>query len=192
MYFKSFPTTNCNGQEMVDLSRRADLIAKLQGDPMVFLPYTLEEGDTMESVAYNYYGDAKLSWLIGMANDVIDPYTDFWKSDATLDRYIAEKYAEECKTALNLSYTPEDNQIIEWTKNETITDNIIYYASKYSDELRISRATQEGGKYASAEFLAMRYYDYEVKENEKKRNINVIGTQYVNQIIDEMKTILND
>jgi len=177
---------------MVDLSRRADIIAKLQGDPLVFLPYTLEEGDTMESVAYNYYGDAKLSWLIGLANDVIDPYTDFWKSDATLDRYIAEKYAEECKTALNLSYTPEDNQVLEWTKNETTNENIVYYVSKYSDELKISRATQEGGKNASAEFLAMRYYDYEVKENEKKRNINVIGLQYVNQIIDEMKTILND
>jgi len=192
MYFKSFPTVNWNGQEMVDLSRRADIMSKLQGNPLVFLPYTLEEGDTMESVAYNYYGDAGLSWLVGMANDIVDPYTDFWKPNDVLERYIAEKYAEECKTSLNLSYTPEDIQVIEWTKNETITSNIVYYASKYSSDLRITRATQEGGKYASAEFIAMRYYDYEVQENEKKRNINVIGTQYVNQIQDEMKSILND
>jgi hypothetical protein len=192
MYFKSFPTVNWNGQEMVDLSRRADIMSKLQGDSLVFLPYTLEEGDTMESVAYNYYGDAGLSWLVGMANDIVDPYTDFWKPDDVLERYIAEKYTLEAKTDLNLDYTPEDIQVIEWTKNETITDNIVYYASKYSPDLRITRATQEGGKYASAEFIAMRYYDYEVQENEKKRNINVVGTQYVNQIIDEMKTILND
>ncbi len=192
MYFKSFPTVIWNGQEMVDLSRRADILQKIQGDPTVFLPYTLEEGDTMESLAYNYYGDAELSWLIGMANDVIDPYTDFWKPFNVLERFIAEKYAEECKTALNLSYTPEDTQVIEWTKNTTTNENVVYYYSKNSKDLRISRATQEGGKYASAEFVPMRYYDYEIDENEKKRNISVIARQYVPQIIDEMKTILND
>lgn len=192
MYFKSFPTTIWNGQEMVDLSRRADILQKIQGDPMVFLPYTLEEGDTMESLAYNYYGDAELSWLIAMANDVIDPYTDFWKSNDVLERFIAEKYAEECKTALNLSYTPEDNQVIEWTKNTTTNENIVYYYSINSKDLKISRATQEGGKYASAEFVPMRYYDYEIDVNEEKRNISVIARQYVSQIIDEMKTILND
>ena len=192
MYFKSFPTTIWNGQEMVDLSRRADILQKIQGDPMVFLPYTLEEGDTMESLAYNYYGDAELSWLIAMANDVIDPYTDFWKPIDVLERFIAEKYAEECKTALNLSYTPEDNQVIEWTKNTTTNENIVYYYSINSKDLKISRATQEGGKYASAEFVPMRYYDYEIDVNEEKRNISVIARQYVSQIIDEMKTILND
>tara|TARA_A200000159_G_scaffold116663_2_gene110176 strand:+ start:903 stop:1481 length:579 start_codon:yes stop_codon:yes gene_type:complete len=192
MYFKSFPTTNWNGQEMVDLSRRADILTKIQGDPTVFLPYTLKENDTMESVAYYYYGDAGLSWLVGMANDIIDPYTDFWKPFPVLERFIAEKYAEECKASLNLSYTPEDIQVIEWTKNATILDNIVYYVSLLNDDLKISRKTQEGGKYASSEFVAQRYYDYEIDENEKKRNIQVISNEYVAQIIDEMKTILND
>jgi len=192
MYFKSFPTTNWNGQPMVDLSRRADVLQKLQGDPKVFLPYTLKEEDTMETVAYHYYGDADLSWLIAIANDIIDPYTDFWKPFDVLNRFIADKYAEECKASLNLSYTPENDQIIEWTKNETILDNIVYYVSSLTDEIKISRKTQEGGKYASAEFVPERYYDYEVKENEKKRNISLISNNYVAQIIDEMKTILND
>ena len=192
MYFKSFPTTKWNGKDMVDLSRRADLLAKVQGNPMVFLPYTVKEEDTMESIAYFYYGDADLSWLIAMANDVIDPYTDFWMNTPTLDRYIAEKYAEEAKAHLNLDYSPEDVQVLEFTKNATITDNVVYYHSIFNDEVRISRATQETSKYASDEFVPMRYYDYEVYENEKKRNIQVIKKDYVNQLIDEMKTILND
>jgi len=192
MYFKSFPTTNWNGQEMVDLSRRADILQKLKGDPLLFLPYTLEEDDSMESVADFYYGDAKLSWLIAMANGIVDPYTDFWKREDVLHRFIAEKYAEECKASLNLDYTPEDDQIIRWTQDTNYLDNIVHYYSINSDELIISRKTQEGGKYASAEFVPLRYYEYEVKENEKKRNISVIATQYVAQIIDEMKTILND
>ena len=54
MYFKSFPTTKWNGKDMVDLSRRADLLAKVQGNPMVFLPYTVKEEDTMESIAHFY------------------------------------------------------------------------------------------------------------------------------------------
>ena len=190
MYFKSFPTTIWNKKEMVDISRRAAILKKVKGDPYAFVPYTIQDGDTMEMIAYHYYGDAGLSWLVAIANDVIDPYCDFWKESNELEKFIANKYAEEAKKDLNLSYAPEDSQVITWTKNATITTNVKYYYSNENPNIQITPATQE--TYPSNEFIALRYYDYEVAKNEKKRNINLISDIYVNQIIDEMKTVLND
>jgi hypothetical protein len=57
-----------------------------------------------------------------MANNIIDPYYE-WPMDAqTFNDYLVDKYkAESGKIG-------ED--VIDWTKNESIDDNILYYIKK--------------------------------------------------------------
>lgn len=177
---------------MVDISRRADILNMVSGDPLAFVPYIIQEGDTLENIAYNYYGEAELSWLVAVANDIIDPYADFWKPQQEFERFVAQKYAEEAKKHLNVTYNLEDHQIINWTKDTTTNENIVHYFSKLNDNIQVNRKTQETPGFAAGEFVPLRYYDYENKINEEKRTINLISDVYVNQIIDEMKTVLND
>lgn len=233
MYFKSFPTTLWDKKEMVDISRRASILNKVKGDPYGFVPYTVQDGDTIEMIAYHYYGDAELSWLILLANDIIDPYEDFFKEKGRLDQYITNKYRDEwyqkvlltgkVSAGLSASYDTttiegyneslnnnnfrlwsEDEIVLRWTQNQVVPTNplylsepaaqffetIKYYYSKNNPNIQITPATQI--KYPSGEFLPKYIYDYEVEKNEKKRNINLISDIYVNQIIDEIKTVLND
>jgi len=241
MYFKSFPTTLWDKKEMVDISRRATILNKVKGDPYGFVPYTVQDGDTIEMIAYHYYGDAELSWLILLANNIIDPYEDFFKEKGQLDQYIINKYRNEWYQSVivnnvlqladpatnSISTDPEvtleryldytvnsnytewdaDEIVLRWTQNQAVppsnTGNnflteaaaqafktIKYYYSTNNPNIQISPATQI--KYPSGEFVPKYIYDYEVDENEKKRNINLISDIYVNQIIDEMKTVLND
>lgn len=237
MYFKSFPTTTWDKKEVVDISRRATILNKVKGDPYGFIPYTVQDGDTIEMIAYHYYGDAELSWLILLANDIIDPYEDFFKEKAQLDQYIINKYRDDWyqtvivnnilqlqDPATNaISIDPEvtleryldyinnegykvwdaDETVLRWTQNQVnpVGSNlnesgaqafktIKYYYSTDNPNIQISPATQI--KYPSGEFTPKYIYDYEVDENEKKRNINLVSDVYVNQLIDEMKTVLND
>lgn len=238
MYFKSFPTTTWDKKEVVDISRRATILNKVKGDPYGFIPYTVQDGDTIEMIAYHYYGDAELSWLILLANDIIDPYEDFFKEEAQLDQYIINKYRDDWyqtvivnnilqlpDPATNLISTdPEvtliayldminnegyklwnaDETVLRWTQNQVdprssnqlsegaaqAFKTIKYYYSTNNPNIQISPATQ--AKYPSGEFVPKYIYDYEVDENEKKRNINLVSDVYVNQLIDEMKTVLND
>lgn len=239
MYFKSFPTTLWDKKEMVDISRRATILNKVKGDPYGFVPYTVQDGDTIEMIAYHYYGDAELSWLILLANNIIDPYEDFFKEIGQLDQYIINKYRNEWYQSVivnnvfslpdpatnlvstdpevtlekYLNYTSNtgyrewnaDEIVLRWTQNQAVPLNpdtylseaasqafktIKYYYSKNNPNIQITPATQ--AKYPSGEFVPKYIYDYEVDENEKKRNINLISDIYVNQIIDEMKTVLND
>jgi phage tail protein X len=234
MYFKSFPTTTWDKKEVVDISRRATILNKVKGDPYGFIPYTVQDGDTIEMIAYHYYGDAELSWLILLANDIIDPYEDFFKEKAQLDQYVINKYRDDwyqkvlltgkvssgLNTAYdtttiegynrylgndNFRYWSEDEIILRWTQSQVAPrslnpylnesaaqffETIKYYYSTDNPNIQISPATQ--AKYPSGEFVPKYIYDYEVDENEKKRNINLVSDVYVNQLIDEMKTVLND
>lgn len=179
---------------MVDITRRAAFLDKFRGNPYVYLPYTIKEEDTLESIAYNYYGDPGLSWLILIANDIIDPFTDFWKNQRKFEKYIAQKYraqAEKATGAYNGNYVPmTEREIVEWTQNETISDNIVHYFSIHNTEVILSKRTGDAGQ--DPEFRPLRIYDYEDQINEGRRNIYLVSTNYVNQLTAELEKVLND
>lgn len=186
-YFKNFPTIDWNGMVMVDLSRRAAVLQKLSGNPYLFLPYDIQEKDTIESIAYHYYGDPKLSWMIILANNIIDPYTDFFKSEEKLKNFIIDKYKAQAEASE--SRTLKRYEVLEWTKNTTITDNIIYYYNRYNKDIQLNPASFE--RFGDGDFLPLRYFEYEERENENKRTIKLISDTYVTQVQREMKALLN-
>lgn len=186
-YFKNFPKINWNGLQMVDLSRRSAILQKLSGNPYLFLPYDIQEQDTIESIAYHYYGDPKLSWIIILANNIIDPYTDFFKSEQKLKQFIIDKYKSQAEESEGR--TLKRYEVLEWTKNTTITDNIIYYYNRYNKDIQLNVASFE--RFGTGDFLPLRYFDYEERENENKRTIKLISDIYVTQVQREMKALLN-
>lgn len=194
MYFKKFPTTSWNNRKVVDITRRAAILEQFEDSPYAFLPYTMKEEDTIESVALHYYGDPKLSWLIVMANDVIDPYTDFWKNQSTFEKYVAEKYRGQAEESTGRNDTEPfipmtDREVIEWTQNTTINDNVSHYYSIFNKDIHISPLTFT--EAPNGEFIPMRFYDYENDINEYKRNIRLISKQFVKQVTQELENILN-
>lgn len=38
--------------------------------------YQIIDGDTLETISYNIYGDIKYWWVIALINDIHDPYND--------------------------------------------------------------------------------------------------------------------
>lgn len=190
-YFSNFPKLIFQNQLMVDITRRAKVLEKLDGNPYLFLPYTIEDGDTIESIANYYYGDPQYSWLIIIANNIIDPYSDFFKSYKIFNDYIAQKYSKDAEKSEGRALTKDE--IIAWTQNETITDNILWYQNQFVPEIQLSKETfmNDETKNFFANFSPKRIYDYETEENDKKRNIQLVSSRYVGQIVQEVRSILN-
>lgn len=84
-YFTHFPTVNYNGVILTDVTRRAKFLENLRVDPLTFLPYTVSGDDRPEDVAFYYYGDAGFVWLVYLANNIIDPYTDWVMTDSDFE-----------------------------------------------------------------------------------------------------------
>mgnify|MGYP003343379339 FL=1 len=68
-YFESFPKISYNNIQAIDITRRAIIEANIIKDQSAFYPYTLSDGETADSLAYDYYGDANYVWIIYFVNN---------------------------------------------------------------------------------------------------------------------------
>jgi|AACY02.16.fsa_nt_gi Base plate wedge protein 53. len=118
-YFEKFPLVEYNGKQIRDISRRINFLRKSVESPYVFLPYTIEEGDRPEDVAYYYYGSTDYTWLVYLSNNIIDPYNDWPLSEDDFNNYLIKKYEEQSGLS--------GYDVVAWTQDETIEDNIVYY-----------------------------------------------------------------
>ena len=191
-YFQHFPYILYNDEVVTDITRRSSVLKKLEGNPYLFLPYTIKEGDTIETIADDYYGDPGLSWLIIMANNIIDPIADFFKDYQTFNEFVIQKYSKDAEKSLDRAL--KKYEILEWTQDTTRTDNIIYYRSIYNKDVLLSKETflnNDTTKNFYTDFQPLRFFQYETEENDKLRTIQLISSQYTGQVIQEMRTILN-
>jgi hypothetical protein len=118
-YFEHFPVIEYQGRKVRDISRRASFARSLANNPFVYYSYTVQEGERAEDIALEYYGSVDYIWLVYMANNIIDPYYEWPMDGQTFNDYLVDKYqAQSGKIG-------ED--VIDWTKDETIDENIIYY-----------------------------------------------------------------
>ena len=118
--FSQLPIINYNGYELRDLSRRNRILPPSITNPYLFLPYTVTDEDRPEDIAYYYYGSTDYTWLVLLANNMIDPYHDWPLKDEDFHKYIIKKYE---KISGLKGY-----DVIDWTKNENIEENIAYYS----------------------------------------------------------------
>ena len=69
----------------------AYILKKYMRDSRNIVHYVLQSGDTPENLAYRYYGDPKLSWIILLANDIKDVYSEWPQHDTeVLDTILAQ------------------------------------------------------------------------------------------------------
>lgn len=61
-----------------------------------FLEYSIKDGERPEHIAYRVYGNANHHWIILLANNIIDPYREWCKSEAILQEYIQKNYSGTC------------------------------------------------------------------------------------------------
>jgi hypothetical protein len=186
-YFNKFPLTKRNdGNSVVDITRKGKL--KVSNSGTAYLPYTVKEGEKPEDVAFYYYGDPELAWLVLSVNDIVDPYTHWPKTQSAFDDYIMKQY--EAQSGVT------GRAVIEWTQNKTINTNIKWYESKYNQNVRINHKTfsaspQPDPAFNANEWAPIRIYDYEFRLNEERRQIQLFNLAYMGEIANLLERRLN-
>ena len=191
-YFRYFPEVTYKGRQIKDITRRVRFLEQVSTDPRIFLPYTVKESESADEISYHYYGTANLTWLVYLANNILDPYYEWPMSQSKLDAFITDKYrgfAEEFEGS-----TLTDRQVLEWTQKTTITDNVTYYENVDDPTIRLSPDSYGIGldpDFQAADWNPIRYYDYEFVENENKRQIFLVDREFAPNTEKELKRLLN-
>jgi len=97
-YFDRFPLMtydmkNNNVYKLVpDILRRVKLRASIKSGVFLFDKFDVPMGDKPEDVAFKFYGDAELHWVILMTNDITDRYYQWPMTQPQLEAFLADKY----------------------------------------------------------------------------------------------------
>lgn len=168
-YFSKFPIVQYQDVFVRDITRKNKFREQYLSDPKVFLPYTVQEGERPEDIAHYYYGSVDATWIVLLANNIIDPYFGWYMSEDLFNKYLIEKYKD---VSGRTGYA-----VIDWTKNQTLADNVAFY---YRDVDAINGGTP-------TTFVAdsiSNFVDSELPEDFDDTVVEINGVQYLLQRVE--------
>lgn len=205
-YFKTLPYTTItnNNQTVVmkNIITRATLIDSLQKNIELFYDYSVQEGDTPETVAYKYYGDQYRYWIVLMANQIMNPQWEWPLTKQQFDDYIENKYQQDAannsmSVVQYMSVTPHTYQkIIRTLDSNTgyLTTKTIDIDKETYDNLVTETTTKTFPDGSTVTYTLdkreINIYDYENELNESKRNIKLIDSKYANSMELQLENVM--
>lgn len=195
-YFNTLPlvvlpkiNTFGNNQLVTNLLTRAYLLPSLLKNVMLFYEYDVIDGDTPESLSYNYYDDVYRYWIILYSNGIIDAQSDWPKTSSQFILYLDDKYKEAANGNPVIAYTM--STIHHYEKIITVSNNSDFQKKVVNIEVdedtyislmdtTIQRTFSDGSQITQEiSKRAVSIYVYENELNEKKRKINIMKQSYV-------------
>ena len=91
-FFNKFPKITYENNLAINLLARVTMSKLALNSKQAYYDYTIVEGTRPDNLSYNYYDNSDYVWLIGLANQIVDPYYDFPISTENLNILITKKY----------------------------------------------------------------------------------------------------
>ena len=198
-YFDYFPKIEYNGHIITDITVKSNLVNSAKQDLTLMMPYRVNDGELPEEIAFHYYGTMDYFWIVLMANNITNYYEGWVKDENTFNKYLMRKYKEQSGNKLGYD-------VIAWTMNQTLLDNILYFFNEKDEIVSVDtaiidnvpksyhhlRKTKDGQKFLLDTFInpnknyrPLRIYEYEYLNNENKRDIYLINKTYVDKVIGD-------
>jgi len=166
MYFNPFPKTEYSlgskTETVVDIFRKV-AISQSNTDS-IFTEELVGDSDNVESLAEKYYGDASLSWIILLTNNITDPMSEFVLSTKNFDSLINTKYSgsifyfeENVQlqqgdilifiNPVNALTAYDDNKLPSELQATDLNLNQYCFVNSYNNEFRYARVTNIVGSF---------------------------------------------
>ena len=82
-----------NYKLLPDILRRVKQRNAIKDGQFVFDNYDVKDGEKPEDVAYKWFGDAELHWVILMTNNVTDRYYEWPMNQVQFQTMLEDKYS---------------------------------------------------------------------------------------------------
>lgn len=77
---------------ITDLTTQLKYNTSMINNSYYFISYTINDGDTPESICYKLYNDGTLDWILLEVNNIIDPFYDWPLTTYELSEFCKTKY----------------------------------------------------------------------------------------------------
>ena len=166
---------------LTNVTARYKIRDALKNKVAIYYDYIVKDSDRPDLIAFKYYDDETLDWLIYLVNDIIDPYYDWPLSQDAFNKYMKTLYGSvdaakatvfEYRKILNKQSVLFDGTIIP--ERFVVVDQNVY--NGLATDLR-------------REVDAYEYYE---EENNEKRKIRLLDKRFVGLVVAEVETIFGE
>ena len=217
-YFRAFPNVEYRFTDKVskiykNISLRPTVVKELFGSPSNLESYSVQDGETPETIAFDRYGEVTFHWVIMLANNVHNLYNDWPKTEKVLNQYIIEKYRVQT-----------DSDGVQRTLTDTQTQELIDFvgtpANNYNSDINLQDSENSpkvvirpihfkdldgdiysydsisvtvdafGRSITKPTLIPVSHFEYEFDLNEEKRNILLPYPETARRIDKELRGLL--
>ena len=177
-YFSKFPLitydikNNGNYKLLPDILRRVKQRSAIKSGQFIFDTYDVKNGEKPEDIAYKWFGDAELHWVILMTNNVTDRYYGWPMNDVQFAEFLTDKYGAGSEDAIHH---------YEITKSSGRTTG--QGPNDYSHLVEVNSDTDNASSVSNRE--------YEEREQDRKRSIRLLNPTYLSDFLQEFDKLIS-
>ena len=165
--------------------KRAKLREDIFQELTFFTKHIVEGDDRPDNVAFKFYGDSNLDWVVLLSNNIVNVQSEWPLSQADFHAYITGKYDEETLYSGIHHYesrevkTTDNSIIIPAGQRVGVAQSVSYYDDALGQHVRATDIA-----------LPVTNFTHEERLNNDKRNIFVLKASYLNIVFDDLEEIM--
>ena len=174
-YFNRFPTmvydmkNDGNYKLLPDILKRVKQRNAIASGQFIFDTYDVRDGEKPEDVAYKWFGDAQLHWVILMTNNITDRYYQWPMNQPQFEAFITDKYSN-----------PDGIHHYEILKSSGNTTG--QGPNDYSHFVEVNSDTD------NATSISNRQYEERVRD--KNRSIKLLNQKFLSDFLEEFDNLI--
>ena len=188
-----------------NIFRRVKLLDYLKDATSLFNKFVIGDGDRPDTIAEVLYGDSRLDYIVILIAGITNinhewPLQDYQVYDYALSKYKTEEELMKIRYYETFEIKDDQNRQILPPNLIVDADFKMYGSSTQAGSVRYNLISQEGNtqlddknEYTVATdniARAVTNLEYEYSENEKKREIDVLNSGYLQTFINDLRDIV--
>ena len=168
-------------QIVKNLFKRAVLRDDILNDVTRFTKYSVQGDERPDSVAFDFYGDAGLDWVILTTNNIIHVRDEWPMGNQDFLTYLNEKYSDQELSNIHHYET----KLIRTSNGKLIQPAGLTVPENHSITFLDNGVLRTESSLTSFTFL-----EHETNLNDAKRTINVLRQEYLNLFLENFEEIM--
>ena len=173
-YFSKFPlmaydmANNGVYKLLPNILRRVKLRSGIRSGSFLFDNYDVKDGERPEDIAYKWFGDPELHWVILMTNNITDRYYQWPLTQPQFQEHLKDKYGAGNEDAVH-------HYEITQTSGPTSSRDYSHMVECNSDEDNPSIISNR---------------DYEQRKQDEYRQIRLLDKRYLGTFVEEFDNLI--
>lgn len=173
-FFSQFPRINYTTDKLTRTVTNictAFLLKRIRvDDSFVFQRYIVQDGDTPEVVSEKLYSTPDYYWVILLVNSIVNPMTEWYMDSRMIEAFAEAKYADGAQGI---------HHFFDTTINR-ICDDV--------DDKKLRKLI--GTQDFPAEIRPITNYQFEIDQNDERREIIVINPRAIGDFVEDFQTMI--